>query len=119
MKSYVKIYGPPLLKALEALERVADQMPEIPFHYHYVMGVIRVGKSDVAPTRQEEKLRGIGERYVAKNKTLVSKSGYTLGENDYFFEWAKDPSPQQMRALIGRIDEALAPLGCRYTITTK
>lgn len=119
MKSYIKIYGPPLLKALEALEKVADKMPEIQFHYHYIMSVIPVGKSTVAPSGKDEEMTGIGERYVAKKKTLVSESGFTLGEYDYFFEWEKHPTMQQLRTLIGKIDGALTPLGCKYTMTTK
>jgi hypothetical protein len=29
MKSYVRIYGPPLLKAIRALEKIAVNMPEV------------------------------------------------------------------------------------------
>ena len=29
VRSYIKIYGPPLLKALEALERVAVEMSKV------------------------------------------------------------------------------------------
>ncbi|MCJ7631774.1 hypothetical protein MUP77_05170 [Candidatus Bathyarchaeota archaeon] len=49
----------------------------------------------------------------------VSKSGHELGEYDFFFEWAERPSWEQMRDLISRIDKALAPLGCRYTLVNK
>ncbi len=117
MKSYVKVYGPPLLRALDELQKVADEMPNIPFYYHYVLGRIPVGKSTVAPISQE--WLGIGEKYTAKYKTAVSKSGHTLGNYDFFFEWEKDPDYEQMCDLIDKIDKALTPLGCKYTITTK
>ncbi len=29
MKSYIRIYGPPLLKAIRALEKIAVNMPEV------------------------------------------------------------------------------------------
>jgi len=117
MKSYIKIYGPPVLKALDALEKVAGEMPEISFYYHYILGFVRVGKSAVAPFKEES--LGLGEKYKAKSRASVSKSGYTLGDHDFFFEWAKEPDGEQLRNLIEKIENALTPLGCKYTITTK
>jgi len=117
MKSYVKIYGPPILKALDDLQKVAREMPEISFYYHYILGVIPVGKSTLPPF--EEEPLGLGEKYKEKSKVSVSKSGYTLGDYDFFFEWAKDPDGEQLRNLIEKIENVLTPLGCRYTITTK
>ena len=117
MKSYIKIYGPPILKALDELEKVASEMPEISFYYHYILGFIPVGRSSYAPLGEEP--LGVGEKYEAKSKTLVSRSGHTLGDYDFFFEWAKEPDGEQLRNLIGKIENALTPLGCRYTITTK
>lgn len=118
MKSYIKIYGPPVLKALDELERIAGEMPGISFYYHYILGFIRVGKSETAPFREEEQL-GVGERYEAKSRPSVSKSGYTLGDYDFFFEWAREPDGEQLRNLIEKIENVLTPLGCKYTITTK
>jgi hypothetical protein len=117
MKSYVKIYGPPILKALDELEKIAGEMPEISFYYHYILGFIPVGKSTLEPLKEEP--LGVGEKYKAKSKTLVSKSGHTLGDYDFFFEWAKEPDGEQLRNLIERIENVLTPLGCKYTITTK
>jgi len=117
MKSYIKIYGPPILKALDGLEKVAGEMPEISFYYHYILGFIPVGKSTSAPLDEEP--LGLGEKYKARSKTSVSKSGYALGDYDFFFEWAKEPDGEQLRNLIEKIEKVLAPLGCKYTITTK
>ena len=117
MKSYIKIYGPPILKALDKLEKVAGEMPGISFYYHYILGFIPVGKSTSGPISEEP--LGVGEKYKAKAKTLVSKSGYTLGDYDFFFEWAKEPDGEELRNLIEKIENVLAQLGCKYTITTK
>jgi hypothetical protein len=117
MKSYVKIYGPPLLAALRELTKVADEMPEIPYHYHYILKILPVGRSTTAPWSED--LLGLGEKYVAKHKTAVSNSGHTLGEHDFFFEWEDRPNPELMRTLIEKIDKALTPLGCKYTLTTR
>ena len=117
MKSYIKIYGPPILKALDELEKVARKMPEISFYYHYIVGVIPVGKWGIAPS--EEKQLGLGEEYKEKYRQSVSKSGYTLGDYDFFFEWEKEPDGELLRNLIEKIENVLTPLGCKYTITTK
>jgi hypothetical protein len=50
---------------------------------------------------------------------IISKSGETLGEYDFYFEWFTNPSMEQINDIVEKIDEALAPLGCKYTITTK
>jgi hypothetical protein len=92
MRSYIKLSGPPVLKAIKELEKLAIQMPQV-----CVMDTI------------------IAERCGK----IVSKSGEMLGDHDFFFEWFKNPNQAELNDLIQKIDEALAPLGCRYTITTK
>jgi len=52
-------------------------------------------------------------------ESIISKSGESVGEYDFYFEWFTEPSISQVNSLIGSVDEALAPLGCKYTITTK
>ena len=79
IRSYVKIYGPPLMKAIEALESINIDTKEIP----------------------------------------VKPIGLALGEYDYCYEWTRgQPDPPQFYKLIEKIDEALTPLGVRYTIQT-
>ena len=56
---------------------------------------------------------------IQRCHNLISKHGQKLGEYDFFFEWHEDPDTSQLMELIGRIDKALKPLGCLYTITTK
>ena len=50
---------------------------------------------------------------------LISKSGWTLGDFDFYFEWASQPTIKQLQKLISKIDEVMKTLGCKYTITTK
>ncbi|MFQ6054146.1 MAG: hypothetical protein ACE5OO_07985, partial [Candidatus Bathyarchaeia archaeon] len=52
-------------------------------------------------------------------RNIISESGEGRGEYDFFFEWFKEPNISQLKELIEKIDEALSPLGCLYTITTE
>ena len=50
---------------------------------------------------------------------LISKSGESVGEYDFYFEWFKEPTLDELNKLIGKIDEVLAAVGSRYTIMSK
>jgi hypothetical protein len=56
---------------------------------------------------------------VERCNKIISRSGEMLGEYDFFFEWFKDPSMEELNNFIEKIDTVLTPLGCRYTIITK
>ncbi|MFH0748809.1 MAG: hypothetical protein V1915_02665 [Candidatus Bathyarchaeota archaeon] len=56
---------------------------------------------------------------IERCSKLVSKSGEKTGENDFYFEWFTIPRQDEINSLIQKIDDALTPLGCKYTITTK
>jgi hypothetical protein len=117
MKSYVKVYGPPTLKAIKELEKLAVGMPEV-----CIMDTIIVQSETPL-----DEVTGVMEYFKSlpteisteRCGNIISKSGEVLGEYDFFFEWFTDPTMDQMNDLIEKIDEALAPLGCKYTITTK
>ena len=119
MKSYIKIYGPPILKALRVLEKIAAESPEVLIKSFYRGGVPQPGLS----TRREDMAIYFDtipvEVSMERMNKLISESGHTLGENDFFFEWARDPTWKEIDELIEKIDDALAPLGCKYTITTR
>jgi hypothetical protein len=130
MKSYVKIFGPPLLKAIKTLEKVAVDMPEVCIMDTTIaagIGVPQMGMSVMGMTEstldsQEGVLKFFGGEGVISEErcdTIISKSGESLGEYDFFFEWFTKPTMKQVENLIERIDESLAPLGVKYTITTK
>jgi hypothetical protein len=59
------------------------------------------------------------ELSVERCNNIISKSGESLGDYDFFFEWFKKPTMDELNLLIEKIDEALEPLNVRYSITTK
>jgi len=105
------------LKAIKALENVAVDMPEV-----CIMDTIISMHEHTFETvgGTMEYFRELpSEISVERCDTIISKSGEMLGEYDFFFEWFTDPSIDQLNRLIEKIDEALTPLECKYTITTK
>lgn len=126
MKTYVKIYGPPLMKALDQLEKIAKKMPKIT-HYHFLIGYPGysglTGPSSQDTTMGEPYLAGtalVGGTDAQKvTHSVISKSGHTLGEYDFFFEWNEEPTWKDMRELISKIDKTFTKLRCKYTLTSK
>ena len=137
MISYIKIFGPPVLKAIRALELIAVNMPQI-----RIMDTIIVQelpdsiKRDVGISSTQRMDQGslglysvgmIGRYFssheitipVERTKNIVSNAGKKLGDYDFFFEWVQEHTKEQLFDLLERIDNALAPLGCWYKITTK
>jgi len=118
MKSFVKVSGPPLLKAIKALEKVAIGLPEVciwdTFIAYSPLSSRYEGYEDV-----QDYFVGVGKVPEKRCSTIISKSGESLGEYDFFFEWFKKPTMDELNNLIEKIDEALAPLGVKYTLTTK
>ena len=129
MRSYIKIYGPPISKAIKELEKLAIDMPEVCI-MDYVIA------QDISPSIAKEldasKVSAEGGSVpgffmqrtgivlpVKRCHSIISKHGQKLGEYDFFFEWFEEPEAVQLDELIRRIDDALKPLGCLYTITTK
>lgn len=129
MKSYVKIYGPPLLKALKALEKVAIDMPEVCIMDTTIQAAVGApeipgasfGAADISFDTPEGVMSFFGIDDIPEERcdTIISKSGETLGEYDFFFEWFTKPNMTQVEDLIKRIDEVLESLGVKYTLTTK
>ena len=120
--SYIKIYGPPVLKAIKELEKIAVDMPEV-----CIMDTVMAGVPDYSTAFSDpdftsnyfSQTLGSVEFEVERCGTIISKSGEKLGEYDFFFEWFTEPTMEQLNELIEKIDEALTPLGCKYTITTE
>ena len=127
MKSYIKIYGPPVSKAIEALRKIALDFPEVCIMDTGIQAVLGVptsgirGVGDVTLSSAEGIRTFFGVPSVDEKRcnTLISKSKESLGEFDFYYEWFKKPSVAQIQDLIIKIDEALASVGVRYTITTK
>ena len=122
MRSYIKIYGPPILETLKALAKVAIDTPEV-----CIMDTNIELQSSISPFEGDERVQQyfinnqIGVLPMERCSTIISKSGQKTGEFDFFYEWfnPKGPSPEMLNELIKKVDTALTPLGCKYTITTK
>ena len=116
MKSYIRIYGPPVLKSLRALEALAIDTPEVcimdTFMTHDLSQLL--GDTDAVM----DFFSHAGEITVERCDNIISKSGGELGEHDFYFEWFVPPTQDQFNDLLQKIDDALSPLGARYTITT-
>ena len=117
MRSFIKIYGPPMLQALKALQKAAVDMPEVKIMDTLIAG----GMPDFREVGYTSEYFSSLPASITMERSanIISESGELLGEYNFFFEWIKGPSMDQINDLIGKIDEVLAPLGCRYTITTK
>ena len=121
VRSFVRIYGPPVLEAIDALESIAVEASKttgIKFSHTCIPYPERLQSSK---TDWETFLKKMQDIYVDcyEPMKLISDSSYMLGEYDFFFEWDDKPSLEEIRGLIGKIDEALKGMGCMYTTTTK
>jgi hypothetical protein len=130
-RSYIKIYGPHFLQALKALEEISVEIPEVSIMNTIVWREIgeRIarefskGSPGFITTMAELAINYFDASSISlsaeRSKSIFSKSGESLGEYDFFFEWSKKPNLEQLYKLVEKIDEELTDLGCRYTITTK
>ena len=118
MKSYIKIYGPPYLKAIKVLEKIAIDMSEVCIWDTLIEMENKPGIDWDTYFANFHGFPGDGVPEMHCEK-IISKSGEKIGEYDFYFEWSKKPTTEKFDNLIEKIDNALAPLGCKYTITTK
>ena len=127
MKSYIKLYGPPVLDAIQALEKLAIDTPEVCIMDPLIeasladIGIESVGGviSTNVQTRVMDYFREYKEISPDRCKKILSKGIGKLGDYDFVFEWFITPNDSQVRDLIKNIDDTLKPIGVRYTITTK
>jgi len=122
MKSYVKLYGPPIAEALVALRKVAVDFPEVCVMDSGIAAALDIpsGAGILDTMKGVQTFFGrAGAISDERCDTIISKSGESLGANDFFYEWFQKPSVAQVEELISKIDKALAPTGARYTLTTK
>ena len=119
--SYVKIYGPPVLKAIRALEAVAVDLSKatgLKFNHRCLPYPDRM-QSNVRDF--EQYLKNMERTYVDCYEPikLISDSQQMLGEYDFLFEWTEKPTMAKLETLVEKIDEAFKDLGCHYTIVTR
>jgi hypothetical protein len=126
MKSYIKIIGPPVLKTIKELEKIAVEMPEVCIMSVPIEASIGIGGlgSIYTPGGMLASSSSVisyfgSEMPEERCNNIISKSGESLGEYDFYFEWFKNPSMENITLLIEKIDEAVEKTGAKYTITTK
>lgn len=121
MRSFIKIYGPPISEAIKALEEIAVGMPEVCIMDTFIVeGLSPHIARDIGAQVVSEYFSSSGIAVsMERCRNIISRSGESLGEYDFFFEWFREPSQSQLYQLLEKIDLALAHLGCLYTITTK
>ncbi|MCK4317377.1 hypothetical protein KAW53_01320 [Candidatus Bathyarchaeota archaeon] len=120
-KTYVRIFGPPLLKAIKALEGVAVDMSkaiEIKFSHKCVPYPTRL-QSDKRDWNNY--LKNLQKTYTDcyEPQKIISDASMTLGDYDFVFEWTEKPSMKKVLGLIENIDGALGDLGVHYSLTTE
>ena len=115
MKALIRIYGPPYLEAITALERVALDNPEI-----CLMNPLL---STADPWTQT--VDWIYNYFKGRGKVSYERCGKILAKAqdlegyDFVFVWMVKPNLDYVNDLIKRVDEALKPIGVMYTITFK
>lgn len=119
VSSYIKIYGPPVLASIKALEAVAVDMSKatsLKFSHKCLPYPMQSNTRD-----WDEYLKNMERMYVDcyEPVRLIIEGQQQLGEYDFVFQWTEKPSMKKIEDLLGKIDEALKDLGSRYTITTK
>ena len=110
VKSFIKVYGPPILEAIKALEAVAVEMSKatsLKFSHKCLPYPSQSSTRD-----WDAYVKNMERTYVDcyEPVRLVSKAHQQLD---------KEPNMEQVEELLGKIDEALGGLGCYYTISTK
>ena len=123
MKSYIKIVGPPIAKTIKALEKVAVDMPEVCIMSVPIEATLGTPYADTGFGGLDD-ANSINTYFSAdmpeeRCDKIISKSGESLGEYDFYFEWFKDPSMDEIMMLVEKVDEAVSETGANYTITTK
>jgi len=78
MKSYIKIYGPPLLKAIKKLETVAVGFPEV-----CIMDTVIAVNPPQFSTQEgiADFFGGPGDITVERCSSIISKSGSSSGSS--------------------------------------
>jgi hypothetical protein len=134
MITFVKLMGPPILKAIRSLENISVDMPSVcimdslmannlpDFAISDISGS-RVGSYASHPDASSRAdftyqfFKGAG---IAINRercgNIISTSGVDLGEDDFYFEWFKEPDKDELLDFIERVDEALSQVGCLYSL---
>ena len=98
MRSYIKIYGPPVYDALKELEKIAIQMPQvtmmntiIEFQPSKLLGEEPYDYFATTFKPKGPRILTFEGLEVTKESLIksISRSGARVGEYDFYFEWEK------------------------------
>jgi hypothetical protein len=136
-RTFIKILGPPIVEAIRKLEKIAIEIPDfcimntivaqdIPSSLARDIGGVRSSTQRMMrdPIISEYALnyfKGSGGVVLNEEQCekILSGSPTLLGDYDFFFEWNKEFNQKDFDDLLEKIDEALTPLGCLFTITNQ
>ena len=123
MKSYIKIIGPPIVETIKALEKVAVEMPEVCIMSTPIEVSLRVPTTSPGYAGLDDAFSintyFDSEMPEERCDRIISKSGESLGEYDFYFEWFKEPSMKDIMMLLEKVDATVAETDASYTVTTK
>ena len=104
------------MKAIRELEKIAINMPQVCILDPIIAYKPNLSSDEAAGYFELDLKNPIS---TERCENVFSRHEEMLGEYDFFFEWFNDPTQSDINEFIEKIDEALTPLGCKYTITTK
>ena len=120
LRSYVRVIGPPLYEALQALKGIAEEMPEVT-HREVFIETRQPDFTDMEATQDfysNIHLQDYPVHREGKAK-VIKRSGLVNGDSDFYFEWIRKPGMDELMELVKRIDAEFTRLGCQYIMTTR
>ncbi len=115
MKALIRLYGPPYIEAVAALEKIAVENPRICLMNQVLL---HADPYTQAVDWVYNYFKGRGKVSYERCGSILAKAEDLEG-HDFVFVWMLEPTKGYVDELIKRIDGALKPLGVMYTITFK
>jgi hypothetical protein len=115
LKALIRLYGPPYRKAIEVLEKIAVESPNV-----CLMNPLLLHADPYS-----QAIDWIYNYFKERGKISYERCNNILAEGkdlegyDFVFLLKIEPTREYVDELINKIDEALKPLGTMYTLTIK
>lgn len=137
MNTFVKIEGEPKKEAIEALRKIAVDMPEVCImdanleevlgvdmgvtHAYGARGVPGAGgRGQISSIEMiMNYFGGPSEITEERCQNIISDGDIDLGKYDFVYEWSDKPEPAQRTMLEEKIAKTLKPLDVEYTLKHK
>jgi len=120
MRTYIKIIGPPLYEAVLALQRIAKEMPYVTNREVFIE-TKQPDFTDIDASRDFFMNIHLQDYPIHREDqvNIIKRAEAVMGDYDFYFEWVRKPTVNDMIELVKRIDEEFSRLGCQYMIRTK